>query len=233
MTSFAWLHKPADVTTPVHIYSTKTVADMIGNLEWDLTPLDHVDLNGPGYSVNVQPFMGMPVIPKQRPIQRIPNDRFPMDPYGTQEYFLCLATLVFTAIHVTGWNFDFPTSTERVLWRIASSLLFGITVAFWVFETVASWTRLGRWKTIYLYLVNREGLERHRRDMERRQMLQPKRKMTELPLPLPWEFATITPMAIVYGVARLYLIAEAFAELRDINASAYVNVEWTEFILHV
>jgi hypothetical protein len=231
MTSFAWLHKPADVSTPVHIYTTKTVADMIGHMEWDLTPLDHVDLNGPGYSVNVQPFMGMPVIPKERPIQRIPNDRFPMDPYGAQEYLLCFATLLFTAIHVAGWNFDFPTATERLLWRISSLLLFGITVAFWVFETIASWTRLERWRAIYLYLCNQEGLERHRRDMTRRQTLQPKRKMTELPL--KWEFATIMPMAIIYGVARLYLIVEAFAELRNVNASAFVNVEWTNFIPHV
>ena len=34
MTSYAWLHKPADVNTAVHIYSNKTVRDMIGNLEW-------------------------------------------------------------------------------------------------------------------------------------------------------------------------------------------------------
>jgi hypothetical protein len=231
MTSFAWLHKPADVSTPVHVYTTKTVADMIGNLEWDLTPLDHVDPNGPAYSVNVQPFMGMPVIPEARPMQRIPNDRFPTNPYGVQEYLLCFATLLFTAIHVAGWNFDFPTNIERLLWRISSLLLFGITVAFWFFETIASWTRLGRWKTIYLYVINREGLERHRRNMTRKQTLQPKRRMSELPV--LWEFITITPMAIIYGVARLYLIAEAFAELRDINASAYVNVEWTNFIPHV
>jgi hypothetical protein len=74
-------------------------------------------------------------------------------------------------------------------------------------------------------------MDRHRRDMTRKQTLQPKRRMSELPQ--TWEFATISPMAILYGVARLYLIAEAFAELRDINASAYVNVEWADFIPHV
>jgi hypothetical protein len=50
--------------------------------------------------------MGLPVISAQRPVQRIPNDRFPLNPYGVQEYFLCFATLLFTAIHVAGWNFD-------------------------------------------------------------------------------------------------------------------------------
>jgi hypothetical protein len=58
-------------------------------------------------------------------------------------------------------------------------------------------------------------------------------KRTSKQLPLPWEFATITPLAILYGVARFYLIAEAFAELRDLDGSAYVNVEWTNFLPHV
>jgi hypothetical protein len=58
-----------------------------------------------------------------------------------------------------------------------------------------------------------------------------KRKMTDLPL--PWEFGTIAPLAVVYGIARLFLIFEAFAELRNINATAYVNVEWTGFIPHI
>ncbi|KAF2134702.1 hypothetical protein P153DRAFT_392026 [Dothidotthia symphoricarpi CBS 119687] len=231
MTSYAWLHKPADVHTPVHIYSTKALKDMIGNLDWELTPLDHVDLNGPAYSVNVQPFMKMPVIPPERPIQRIPNDGFPMNPYGVQEYLLCFATLLFTGIHVAGWNSDFPTAVERLLWRISSLVLFGITVAFWVFETVASWTRLGRWRILYLYLVDTEGLEKHRTRMKRRQTLQPKRKMSELPL--TWEFAMIAPMAIIYGVARSYLFVGAFAELRCASATAFVSVEWTDFIPNI
>lgn len=232
MTSYAWLHKPADVHSPVPIYMSIRLEDIIGNREWDLTPLDHIDENGPAYSVNVQPFMGMPVIPPVRPIQRIPNDRFPTNPYGIQEYLLCFATLLFTAIHVAGWNFDFPTTLERTLWRTASLLLFGITVAFWVFETIASWTRLGRWQTIWLHVFNRAALEKHRSRMLRKATLPiVKRKNTELPL--AWEFAAIAPLAVFYGVARVYLIVEAFAELRNINATAYVNVEWTNFIPHV
>ncbi|KZM18644.1 uncharacterized protein EKO05_0001178 [Ascochyta rabiei] len=231
MTSYAWLHKPADVHSPIHIHSPKTLDEIKGNQDWDLTPLDFVDENGPGYSVNIQPFINMPVIPAERPIQRIPNDRFPTNPYGIQEYLLCLATLLFSGIHVAGWNFDFPTATERTLWRISSLLLFGITAAFWLFETIASWTRLGRWRMVWLYLFNRGGLEKHRAGLRRKGALTVARKMTEIPV--RWEFATITPLAIVYGIARLYMIAEAVAELRNVSATAYVNVEWTNFIPHV
>jgi hypothetical protein len=230
MTSTFWLHKPADVSTPIHIYSGKTLAEITLNREWKLTPLDFVDENGPGYSANVQPFMKMPVIPPERPIQRIPNDRFPMNPYGVQEYFLCFATLLFTAIHVAGWSFSFPTSIEQLLWRVSSLLLFGITTAFWLFETAASWTRLGRWKTLYLFIFNHKGLAQHRTRMANRSATIARQSKQ---LPLPWEFATITPLAIIYGVARFYLIAEAFAELRSLDGTAYVNINWTSFLPHV
>ncbi|KAF2729575.1 hypothetical protein EJ04DRAFT_588566 [Polyplosphaeria fusca] len=198
------------------IYSSYSISEITRDRQWKLTPLDFIDENGPGYSVNVQPFMKMPVIPSERPIQRIPNDRFPMNPYGSQEYLLCLATLVFIAIHVAGWNFDFPTHTERILWRISSMLLFGIAVAFWGFETVASWIRLGRWKQIYLFVFDRKALDAHKRRTMQRAATVVKREMAQLPL--PWEFAAITPLAIVYGIAR---------------SSAYINVEWIDFIPHV
>jgi len=229
MTSGVWWYKPADVQSPIDIYSACSLAEITSARPWNLTPLDFVDENGPGYSVNVQPFMRMPVIPPQRPIGMIPNDRFPTDPYGVQEYFLCFATLVFTAVHVAGWNFDFPTSIERFLWRVCSLLLFGITVAFWIFETAASWTRLGRWKTVYLYVLNRKALEAHLNPMNQRTPTMG-RKSKELPL--PWEFATISPLGIVYGLARFFMIAEAFAELRNIERTAFVNVDWTYFLPH-
>ena len=127
--------------------------------------------------------MKMPVIPAERPIQRIPNDRFPMNPYGIQEYFMCFATLLFTAIHVAGWSFDFPNRVERLLWRISSLMLFGITAAFWLFETAASWARLGRWKTLYLFVFNRKGLAQHRIRMAQRTATI-KRQSKQLPLPL-------------------------------------------------
>ena len=113
MTAFTWLHKPADVSTPVRLFTNKSMGVITGSKPWRNTPLDFVDENGPGWSMNVQPFMKMAVIPPERPIQRIPNDRFPTNPYATQEYFLCIATLIFTGLHVAGWNMPFPCMTDR------------------------------------------------------------------------------------------------------------------------
>jgi hypothetical protein len=231
MTAFTWLHKPSDVSTAIHIYSTVSVEEITQGRPWKNTPLDFVDQNGPGWSMNLQPFMGMPVFPERRPLQRIPNDRFPMDPYGTQEYFLCFATLVFTGIHVAGWNLSFPSQTERILWRIASLILFGVTAAFWILETMASWVRLGRWKWLYLRLFCRESLPRYQQETSDRLDHEKPRDISTLPL--PWEFWTIAPIAVLYGVARIYQLVEGFMELREIDASAFVHVDWSQYLPHV
>jgi hypothetical protein len=102
MAAFAWLHKPSDVRHPIRLETTSPICNITGQKPWKNTPLDFVDENGPGWSMNVQPFMKMPVIPPMRPIQRIPDDRFPMDPYNAQEYCLCFVTAFFTSVHVGG-----------------------------------------------------------------------------------------------------------------------------------
>ncbi|RKU44786.1 hypothetical protein DL546_007203 [Coniochaeta pulveracea] len=229
MTSFAWLHKPSDVRLPVTIDLPVRIGEITGDRPWKTTPLDFVDENGPGWSINVQPFVGMPVIPPERPIQRIPNDRFPMNPYGVQEYCVCLATLLFAGIHVAGWNFSFPTRVEQILWRSASLILFGVTAAFWILETVASWVRLGRWKWLYLRVADPKRLPQF--EKYREEKLSVVRTPTELPL--PWEFWSIMPVALLYGISRLYLISEAFLELRSVDATAFVDISWTDYLPHI
>lgn len=230
ITNMVWLHKPSEVSIPIKITTPFSSEELCGGQQWQLTPLDFVDENGPGYSVNIQPFMRMPVINSERPIQRIPNDRFPTDPHGCQEYSLCFATLVFTAVHVAGWRIGFPSRIEETLWRASSLLLFGITAVFWVLETIASWFRLGRWERLYLRLFAKGRLpEFERRQLRRRQTADTKPKA---PLPQPWEFWTITPLAVIYGIARMYLIVEAFLEFRNMPASAFLNVRWSAYIPH-
>lgn len=234
MTAWFWLHKPADIRTSVPLHSNATIDEITGGRPWETTPLDFVDENGPGWSINVQPFMGMPVIPPSRPIQRIPDDRFPMNPYGAQEYCVCAATLLFAGIHVAGWNFSFPTRLEQVLWRTASLILFGVVAAFWALETVASWVRLDRWRWLYLLIVDRGRLpefERARAEKLSSQASEAARKPTQLPL--PWEFWSIMPVAVLYGVARMYLVVEAFMELRSVQGTAFVNVSWSAYFPHI
>lgn len=194
MIAFTWLHKPADVRTPIILYTSTTATSLVGGRSWINTPLDFIDENGPGWSMNVQPFMEIPVIPSRRPLQRIPNDRFPTNPYGSQEYLLCVATLIFTGLHVAGRNFSFPSSTEKVLWRVASLILLLVTAAFWILETAASWMRLGRWKLLYSRLLRDDRrINELEREAAAKCSTSPTRELMTLPLPWeshPWLFCT-------------------------------------------
>lgn len=228
MTSYAWLRKPVDIVSAVPMTTQSKIENITAGASWKNTPLDFVDENGPGWAMNVQPFMGMPSIPPERPIKRIPNDRFPMDAYGKQEYLLCIATIIFAAVHVAGWNYSFPSATERILWRVSSMLLFSVTVAFWILETMASWKRLGRWKLLYLSVFHRDRIEEFKL---KRAMAEPEVKGPSQ-LPLPWEFWSILPLALVYGMARCYLILEGALELRSAPADVFLTVEWTQFWPH-
>ncbi|KAF2149577.1 hypothetical protein K461DRAFT_48748 [Myriangium duriaei CBS 260.36] len=56
---------------------------------------------------------------------------------------------------------------------------------------------------------------------------------TPTQLPLAWELCSIAPVAVLYTVARFYLLLESALELRNVSGSAYVNVQWTALLPHV
>lgn len=147
MTSLCWLHKPSNVRIPIKLQLKVSIerilreAGEIAATPYKQTPLDFIDDLCPSWSLNVQTFINMPVAPFERPMSRLGNDRFP-NLKGCQEAILCVATLVYASIHVMGWNFEFPTRAELILWRVCSLFLFGNTVAFWIFELLLPGTVL-------------------------------------------------------------------------------------------
>ena len=60
-----------------------------------------------------------------KPVDRIPNDN--IQKAGLHEthyalYVLAILAAVFGSIHAIAWNFEFPTRTEQILWRVATLL---------------------------------------------------------------------------------------------------------------
>jgi hypothetical protein len=135
-TNFFWYFKPQDVNKPITLKLEKPAL-------WDnpekeqlslrrLTPLDFVDNLQPSWSMTVMPHLRMARTgPQERPMQRLPNDRLPRICVKCQ-LFLCFVTLLYGGCHLIGWNFDFPSKAEKMLWRITSSLQIGMTAAFWI-----------------------------------------------------------------------------------------------------
>jgi len=44
---------------------------------------------------------------------------------------LLVCSVVFGSLHMIAWNFDFPTATEKLLWRIASTMFTLLPVLLW------------------------------------------------------------------------------------------------------
>lgn len=146
---------------------------------------------------------------------------------------LCLATLVFMGLHLAAWDFEFPSRAEQILWRVSSLVLFLVTAAFWVAETAASWVRLGRWRRLYLLMVNPEKLAILDLQSSREDEKAAPAPRKAIELPLAWEFWTIAPIAFLYGVARLYQVLEGFLQLRHVDATVFVHVPWSMYFPHV
>ncbi|OQE20966.1 hypothetical protein PENFLA_c015G02143 [Penicillium flavigenum] len=246
MTSLCWLDKPLDVYYPVQIKMDITMGQIlqeagpIAARPYRQTPLDFVDDLRPSWALNIQTFMKMPVGPFQRPIPRIGDSRLPWLTW-TESSVLCLATLTYASIHLVGWNFEFPTNTEQILWRVSSLILLGTTIAFWILESIAMWYRYGGGQEILIKLFTSRTAP-----VDSVASSEPKQACTaddntylhEAPfepreLPLSWEFWSIFPIAFIYGTARTYILVETLVGLRSLPWTTYLTVEWAQFFPHI
>ena len=98
-TYFFWLYKPLDIQTPNVLKAKASIAEIltaagpVAAKPYRQTPLDFIDRNGPTVSINALPLIGWKFGTQKRPLDRIPNDRFPvLELY--QQAILWVITLV-------------------------------------------------------------------------------------------------------------------------------------------
>ena len=232
-TSWCWLQKPTDVKFPIRIGMETSIALILKEggasaaaRPYRQTPLDFVDDLSPSWSLNIQTFINMPIGPFERPISRFGNDRFPYLELRDNTV-LFVATLIYASIHVWAWNWAFPSRVENTLWRVSSMIILGSTITFWAFESIAIWYRYNGGEKFFYKILNKlDRLE----DIEK---LRVEKAANPRKLPLKGEFWSIFPLALIYAIARTYLLVEAVLGLRDLEASAFENVYWSIYLPHI
>lgn len=186
-------------------------------------------------------FFNMRCDHPERPTRVFPNDRFP-DISTYEKFALFTLTSAYTASHLIAWNFSFLTNTERLLWRVSSSLFTGVTVAFWLFETVAARHRYGRWDKylIWLRLKSRSCTSENdeenfaavvRHDTVRRLDAFEQEQRNAKPLPV-WEVWLVSPVIILYAASRAYMIVEVFVSLREVPVGVLRTFEVAQLLPH-
>ena len=232
---YQWSHKPLDVESPTTLKCDKTTAQILVeadsglwpevNKPYTWTPMDFVDNQSPSWLTEIQPHLHFRRGPRERPLPRFTNDRFPVIGASQDSILLFIVILAYCCLHFIAWNFSFPTHTERILWRAGCIAIVVTTFIFLACETYQDGHRLGRWDKWYFNMFpKKQGAIQRMNTMELRI-----REQEFIPM---WEMIIMSPVTLVYTLARTYICVEVFVSLRSLPSGAFDSVQWSDFIPH-
>ena len=228
-----WSNKPLDIESFTVLECEATTAQILldagtwpdADKPYKQTPLDFIDNQSPSWLTDLQPRLHFRAGPRERPLPRFTNDRFPVIGASPDAILLFIVILAYCCIHFVAWNFSFPTRIEQILWWAGCITLVVTTFIFLACETYQDGHRLGRWDRWYIKLFpKREGTLVRMNTMEKRM-----REREFIPL---WEVITMSPVTMMYTLARTYIVVEVFVSLRSLPTGAFDSVQWSNFIPH-
>ena len=236
-----WLNKPLDIATPTRIRLDTGMREILVRAgeaaakPYRQNPLDFVDDQIHTTSVQFEDFLGFRLSPRQRPLPCLSNARFHRFGYGfvTMSYLFFL--ICFMGTHLAGWNLEaFPSAIEQLLWRVASGVICGCILMTFALEVIRDR------KSFQPLRLTRYIRDRRSSTIEKPGQESSEWTVTTLPywqqLSDPkgtvsiWYLLSYAILALLYGLARLYVIAEVFAGLRNLPRGVFATIEWTKFI---
>jgi hypothetical protein len=165
-------------------------------------------------------------IPRHRALsKRAPNlGQIPRDLIQQSDWrlgavlgMLVILCAAYGGVHLSTWNFDFPTPLEQKLWRIACiSTVTGSLLAPGIFlwsmlvfhkESVIDGTK----ETFSTFWAESDSI------------------LGVFAL-LAWIALLSSPLLLA---ARIFLVVESFISLRDVPLGVYATVSWSQYIPHI
>ena len=257
-TSICWAQKPSEIGRGIVLKCDYQIEDIVlaagdaASQGYRRTPLDFVSRNEWAISLlwahdqNILRKLHVRLFARRmgsHPINRIPNDNWPKCT-GLPAVWAYIMGLMYSSIFVAGWNFPFPTSTERILWRVSSVgtvgfVMIGSPFAAWGFDFYMPRKK----KNLKAIMSDSEEGERrpHRQWFGIRNMAVKIEKRAarwrnnspdhdpELEIPL----RILIPMTILcalYSLFRLYFLVEDALALRAQPPGVFKTVNWTLYI---
>lgn len=226
-TFFFWNHKPLDVEGHFVLRTSTPISRILveageqAREPYSRTPLDFVKSSRKRPNLTTTCWLGLQTMfdvesdPPGRPIRSIGNTvTLPPGSYKAWDVmFFIFFPLSFFGIHLIAWKFEFPTSTESLIWRIATVSL--VTMNLCHFQLVY----------IYIYYPQKCGLA-----------------LAGKPTKDIWEFYAVAPRWLIYAThwfgmvvylfARLYILTEGWVGLRALPKRVYLSVNWSNYIPH-
>ncbi|KAM0427891.1 hypothetical protein ACHAPT_007350 [Fusarium lateritium] len=116
--------------------------------------------------------------------------------YGTLLGLAVVLSALYGGIHLSAWNWIFPTKIEGLVWKFACFLIAAVLPLYHIFNRV-------RVKLFAMY----EGVE------------------TAM-------HVVLSLTLVIYMLARIYIIFEAFASLRHVPIGVYMAPVWVQMVPH-
>jgi hypothetical protein len=145
--------------------------------------------------------------------------------------------MVYGSVHLTAWNFDFPSRVEQIMWRVACIIIaggilglciaLGIIAAFVVvedriFEKGGIEELAGKvedWLAVGYHIFGKGWIEK---------LIHKVGDLLKVLLGL-----YILGLAALYFGARLFVIVESFISMRRLPLGVFVTVHWANYIPHL
>ena len=203
-----------------------TPLDFVSREEWDATLLWK-------YCVEILRRMhAIHSYPKSRPAQHISSFTFPK----SSSHLLMIPLLVggvYGAIFLSAWNFYFPSEVEQLLWRICSSTLMALVVIAGICEKLVNTTQKDTEDDL-TYTSSKRFAKSTSKDsgiLANRYHNNSPTKDPHLYVPIRSLLLGLPFMAL-YCICRAILLLEDVISLRELPASTFKNVSWTQFLPH-
>ncbi|WDK14782.1 hypothetical protein CGRA01v4_06063 [Colletotrichum graminicola] len=128
---------------------------------------------------------------------------------------LALTAAAYGGLHLIGWVDHFPTQIERRMWLVASLVIACSGVALWIFFLARqAWP----WFDVFV-----SGAA-------------PGARLTSARYQKPWmrkvKRLVLVSIIVVFVVARVFLVVEAFLSLKEAPSALYETPEWSDFFPH-
>ncbi len=133
--------------------------------------------------------------------------------------FFIPLTAAYGGIHLSAWNFEFPSRIESIIWRTACFVIIGSSFA------LLAWPS---WVNLDSYFYHRYRLLEPREWRTRRAL-----KLMRALINIMVGYGSAGLLLLCYAASRLYLVLESFISLRHVPIGVYAAVPWVENIPHV
>lgn len=263
-TLFFWREKPADVYTTTIISSRFTMEEIMQRLIqdeqvhskdrshqlhpstlWHRTPLEIIDRKEWTWSIywshwiNILRLMRINFAPKKLPVDRYETTFALRIPTRTHVTGWCFLAIPYLSFFLIGWNFEFPTMIEQLLWRISACGIIGcalcyIVINFCVFDA----------EKLIRKMLGMEEVDQTRKAPTRRCRRSRLQKFADswrnnsigkdpaLDVPLK-AIIPVNILGFIYCMCRGYVLIADVIELRSLPIETYMAVDWTNFLPHV